>query len=83
MSPLHHCHNGKVEARVRFRDDDGQLRLVQATGDTRTATERALKKKLTRRDSFSAGSRHLSADSTFGGLVEADMLGHTSPKITK
>lgn len=64
------AHNGKVKARVRFRDDDGQLRLVQATGDTRTAAERALKKKLTRRDNFSAGSRDLAADSTFGRLVE-------------
>lgn len=64
------AHNGKVKARVRFRDDDGQLRLVQATGDTRTAAERALKKKLTRRDNLSAGSRDLSADSTFGRLVE-------------
>lgn len=64
------AHNGKVKARVRFRDDDGQLRLVQATGDTRTAAERALKKKLTRRDNYSAGSRDLSADSTFGRLVE-------------
>jgi excisionase family DNA binding protein len=28
--------NGRIKARVRFRDDDGQLRLVQATGSTRT-----------------------------------------------
>lgn len=62
--------NGKIKARVRFRDDDGQLRLVQATGATRKAAERALKEKLTRRDTFSAGSRDLSADSTFGRLVE-------------
>ena len=62
--------NGRIKARVRFRDDDGQLRLVQATGDTRKSAERALKQKLTRRDRFSAGSRDLSADSTFGRLVE-------------
>lgn len=62
--------NGKVKARVRFRDDDGQLRLVQATGETRNAAERALKEKLTRRDTFSAGGRDLTADSTFGRLVE-------------
>lgn len=62
--------NGKVKARVRFRDDDGQLRLVQATGDTRKAAERALKQKLIPRDNYSAGSRDLSADSTFGRLVE-------------
>jgi integrase len=62
--------HGKVKARVRFRDDDGQLRLVQATGDIRKSAERALKLKLTRRDNYSAGSRDLSADSTFGRLVE-------------
>lgn len=62
--------NGKVKARVRFRDDDGQLRLVQATGETRKAAERALKEKLTRRDTFSAGGRDLTADSTFGRLVD-------------
>ena len=62
--------NSRIKARVRFRDDDGQLRLVQASGDTRKAAERALKEKLTRRDNHSAGSRDLSADSTFGRLVE-------------
>ena len=62
--------NGRIKARVRFRDDDGQLRLVQATGDGRKSAERALKQKLMRRDRFSAGSRDLSGDSTFGRLVE-------------
>jgi integrase len=62
--------NGRIKARVRFRDDNGQLRLVQATGDNRKSAERALKQKVTRRDRFSAGSRDLSADSTFGRLVE-------------
>ncbi|WP_148613943.1 tyrosine-type recombinase/integrase [Nocardioides rubriscoriae] len=76
--------NGKTKARVRFRDDDGQLRLVQATGDTRKAAERALKQKLTRRDSYSAGGRDLSADSTFGRLVEVwladlDLTGRLAP----
>lgn len=62
--------NGRIKARVRFRDDDGQLRLVQATGDTRKGAERALKEKLTRRDGFAAGSRDLSADRTFSRLVD-------------
>lgn len=62
--------SGKVKARVRFRDDDGQLRLVQATGDTRKSAERALKQKVTRRDNYSAGDWNLSADSSFGRLVE-------------
>ncbi|QBR91880.1 tyrosine-type recombinase/integrase [Nocardioides euryhalodurans] len=76
--------NGKVKARVRFRDDDGQLRLVQATGDSRKAAERALKLKVSRRDNFSAGSRDLSADSTFGRLVDVwladlDVVGKLAP----
>jgi hypothetical protein len=58
--------NGRVKARVRFRDDDGQLRLVQGTGDTRKSAERALKQKITRRNGYAAGSRDLSAASTFG-----------------
>jgi integrase len=62
--------NGKIKARVRFRDDDGQIRLVQATGDTRKSAERELKLKLGRRDNYSAGSRDLSADSTFARLVD-------------
>jgi hypothetical protein len=62
--------NGKIMTRVRFRDDDGQLRLVQATGDTRKSAERALKQKLTSRDNYSAGHRDLSSDSTsWKGLV--------------
>lgn len=39
--------NGKVEARTRFRDWDGQTRLVQATASSKPAAEVALKKKLT------------------------------------
>jgi hypothetical protein len=37
--------NGKVKARVRYRDDDGRLRLVQATGvggATRSSEQRAV-----------------------------------------
>ena len=62
--------NGKVKARVRFRDDDGQLRLVQATGDSRKSAERALKEKLSLRDSYASGYGELSADSSFGKLVK-------------
>jgi integrase len=62
--------NGKVKARVRFRDDDGQLRLVQATGDSRKSAERALKEKLSQRESYSAGFGELTADSSFASLVK-------------
>ena len=62
--------NGKVKARVRFRDDDGQLRLVQATGDSRKAAERALKETISRRESYAAGYGEISADSSFAKLVD-------------
>ncbi|KQW45070.1 integrase [Nocardioides sp. Root1257] len=76
--------NGKVKARVRFRDDDGRLRLVQATGGSRKSAERALKHKLSRRDSYAAGSLDLSGDSTFGVLVDVwlddlDVTGKLAP----
>ena len=62
--------NGKVKARVRFRDDDGRLRLVQATGGSRKSAERALREKLCLRDSYASGYGELSADSSFGKLVK-------------
>lgn len=61
---------GKVKARVRFRDHDGQLRLVQATGANRSGAERALKEKLAKRENHSAGSGELTPDSSFRQLVD-------------
>ena len=61
--------NGNVKARARFRDDDGQLRLVQATGVSRTAAERALKAKLAKRNSHVSGAGGLSPDSSFEALA--------------
>lgn len=62
--------SGNVQARVRVRDDDGLLRLVQATGRTRTGAEHHLKEKIARRGSYSPGMGELSADSSFPRLVE-------------
>lgn len=61
--------SGKVEARVRYRDWDGQKRLVQATGSTESAAERALKKKLSVRMQNRPVGTTLTADSLFGDLV--------------
>jgi hypothetical protein len=36
----------RVEARARYRDWDGQTRLIQATASSRPAAEVALKRKL-------------------------------------
>lgn len=44
--------NGRVIVRARYRDWDGKTRLVQATGDTQKAAERALKAKLADRSLF-------------------------------
>ena len=60
---------GRVIARVRYRDWDGRTRLVQATGDTPKAAERALKAKLADRSLFQPSTSSLSPDSRFPDLV--------------
>lgn len=60
---------GRVVARARYRDWDGKARLVQATGETRKAAERALKAKLADRTLFQPSSSALTADSPFPDLV--------------
>ncbi|MDR0594136.1 MAG: site-specific integrase, partial [Bifidobacteriaceae bacterium] len=61
--------SGKVEARARYRDWDGKLREVQATGKTRRAAEAALKEKLAGRALFKPATGDLTPDSTFADLV--------------
>lgn len=60
----------KVEARTRYRDWDGTLRLVQATAPTRVAAERLLKKKLAQRSLFQPAFTTITADSRFAVLVD-------------
>lgn len=74
---------GKVKARVRFRDEDGVLRRVQATGDTERAAERNLKVILSRR-TFVGSAGELTPDSSFGQLVtvwlaDLDLEGRLAP----
>lgn len=59
-----------VTAHTRFRDYDGRLRPVQATGSTRKQAEHNLKEVLARRSRIASGSTDLSGDSTFKRLVE-------------
>nr|WP_246402723.1 hypothetical protein [Promicromonospora sukumoe] len=59
-----------VTAHARFRDYDGRLRPVQATGSTRKQAEHNLKAVLARRSRIASGSTDLSGDSTFKRLVE-------------
>ncbi|ALJ22353.1 tyrosine-type recombinase/integrase [Microbacterium sp. No. 7] len=64
-----HTAGGRVVARVRYRDWDGRTRLVQMTGDTSKAAERALKAKLADRGLFQPSTSALSPDSRFLDLV--------------
>ena len=59
---------GQVQARTRFRDDDGQVRRVSAAGVSRKEAERNLKKVLAHRASHVA-SGEITADSSFAKLV--------------
>uniref|UniRef100_UPI000B1887CF tyrosine-type recombinase/integrase n=1 Tax=Demequina iriomotensis TaxID=1536641 RepID=UPI000B1887CF len=60
---------GRVVARTRYRDWDGKSRLVQATANTRSQAEQALKAKLAIRSLFQPASSVLSPDSPFPDLV--------------
>lgn len=76
--------NGRIRALARFRDHDGRLRRVTATGDTRKAAERNLKEILADRIERSVGSGELTASSSFTHLVDAwlkdlDLEGKIAP----
>lgn len=60
---------GTITARTRYRDWDGLRRLVQASGPTRKAAERALKAKLAERSLFQPPAGGLTPDSGFEELV--------------
>lgn len=61
--------SGSHVAKARYRDWDGQNRLVQATGTSRSAAERKLKQKLADRSLYQPGFNGMSADSPFPELV--------------
>jgi len=60
---------GRVKARARFRDDDGQVRRVSATGASNREAERNLKQVLAQRASHVA-SGELTGDTSFAKLVD-------------
>lgn len=77
-------HSGVVGARVRYRDDDGRLRRVQATGPTRKVAEHRLKEKLSRRGTHVSGLGDLAPDTPFTRLVDVwledlDLEGKIAP----
>ena len=47
--------SGAIQARTRFRDYDGRVRMVTKAGSSRAAAERALKAELTNRQVVSSG----------------------------
>lgn len=59
----------QIQARARFRDDDGQVRRVSATGESKREAERNLKTALAQRASHVA-SGEITADSSFAKLVD-------------
>jgi integrase len=59
---------GRLQARTRFRDDDGRVRRISATGASRREAERNLKIVLARRASHVV-SGEITADSSFAKLV--------------
>jgi hypothetical protein len=60
---------GRYQARTRYRDLDGRLRRVTATGASRRASEALLKERLATRSGFGSGGV-LSRSSPFGDLAE-------------
>lgn len=60
---------GRVRARTRYRDDDGQVRRVSATGSSNRDALRALKASLAQRASHVA-TGEITGDTSFSKLVE-------------
>lgn len=59
--------SGKIEARTRYRHDNGRLALIQATGKSKTAARLALEEKLAGLTIDTSGE--LTADSTIKALA--------------
>jgi integrase len=75
---------GRIEARTRFRDWDGQTRIIQVTASSRPAAEVMLKRKLAQRNAFQPVDTTLTPDSPFTALVEywladLDLEGRIAP----
>lgn len=80
---FHTAPSGQVRARVRYRDEDGRLRQVTASGGTRRKAETALKAKLVDRPAQPRGTGELTPDTPFPKLAEIwlaqlDAEGHLS-----
>src|SRR3954453_18837329 len=67
--------NGRVRARVKFRDYDGRVRLVSKVGASRAAAERALKADLTSRQAPGGVGARIRGDQQLAG---ARMVGRAA-----
>src|SRR4051794_12834525 len=61
--------NGGYRASTRIRDDDGKLRRVQATGQTKSAATLKLKRRLRDRENVGETGGKVTADSSFADLA--------------
>lgn len=62
---------GRVRAEARFRDWDGEVRKVTATGDSVKGAKQALRQKLARRSTATGFGTTLTPDSTVADLAVA------------
>jgi integrase len=62
--------SGQIQARVKFRDYDGRVRLVSKSGPSRAAAERALKTELADRRA-PGGAGAITADTRMAVLADA------------
>lgn len=75
--------SGRVRARTRYRDDDGKVRRISATGISRRDAERKLKTGIAERSSHRTMGE-LTADSSFNTLIDVwladlDLEGKLAP----
>jgi hypothetical protein len=74
--------SGEVQARTRFRDYDGRVRMVTKVGRSRASAERALKAELSNRQAVGGGAAVAAATrmTVLAVAVERSATGPCPPK---
>jgi len=80
--------DGRVEVRTRYRDFDGNARLVSARAATKAAAQAELKKRLAQRNLYQPVDTTLTLESLFGELVDywladLDLEGRIAPSTRR
>ena len=65
--------SGETQARTRFRDYDGRIRMVTKVGRSRAAAERSLKTELTNRQALGGGSAITGATRVTAGTAQTSI----------